>query len=148
MRFIWLPILLAVLVLAPQSRANATTFTMPLDGEAEIVGDLPAPAQISISMAATSLGASYWVVDTSIVQSGSIDGPFAEPQGCVGTTCGTLAGFFVCGGTIGCGITLVPGTVISRTGEAVSFDVSDTSRFLTIDTSVMVNGPLDLDANG
>ena len=26
----------------------------------------------------------------------------------------------------------------------MSFDVSDTSRFLTIDTSVMVNGPLDL----
>ena len=145
MRFIWLPILLAILVFAPQPRANATTFTLPLAGEVEIVGDLPAPVSISVSMVATSLGASYWVFDTDITQSGNIDGPFSEPQGCVGTACGTLAGFFVCGGTIGCGITLLPGTVISRTGEPVSFDVSDTSRFLTIDTSVMVNGPVDLE---
>ncbi len=27
----------------------------------------------------------------------------------------------------------------------MAFDVSDTSRFLTIDTSVMVNGPVDLE---
>ena len=39
----------------------------------------------------------------------------------------------------------MPGSVISRTGEPVSFDVSNTSRFLTMDTSVMVNGPLDLE---
>ena len=145
MRFIWMLILQAALVLAPQFQANATTISMPLIGEVEIVGDIPAPVPISISMTATSLGASYWVLDTSIVQAGNIDGPFSEPQGCVGTTCGTLAGFFVCGGTIGCGISLMPGTVISRTGAPVSFDVSDMSRFLTIDTSVMVDGPLDLE---
>jgi hypothetical protein len=145
MRFIWILILLTVLVFAPQFQANATTFTMPLIGEVEIVGDLPAPVPISISMTPTSLGASYWVLDTSIVQAGNIDGAFSEPQGCVGTTCGTLAGFFVCGGTIHCGISLMPGTVISRTGEAVSFDIADTSRFLTIDTSVRVDGPLNLE---
>jgi hypothetical protein len=145
MRFIWLPILLTALFLTPQSTVNATTFTMPLIGEVEIVGDLPAPVPISISMTATSLGASYWVLNTSILQAGNIDGAFSEPQGCVGTTCGTLAGFFVCGGTIGCGISLMPGAVISRTGAAVSFEVSDASRFLTIDTSVRVDGPLDLE---
>jgi hypothetical protein len=145
MRLIFMPVLLAALFLAPQIQANATTFTMPLIGEVEIVGDLPAAAPISISMSTKSLGASYWVVNTSIVQAENNDGPFSAPQGCVGTTCGTLSGFFVCGGMIGCGISLMPGTVISRTGEAVSFDVSDTSRFLTIDTAVMVNGPLDLE---
>ena len=69
MRFISMPILLAVLAFAPQSKANAATFTMPLIGEVEIVGDLPAPVPISISMSATSLGASYWVVNTSIAAS-------------------------------------------------------------------------------
>ena len=117
MRFIWLPILLTAIFLTPQSKVNATTFTMPLIGEVEIVGDLPAPVPISISMTATSLGASYWVLNTSILQAGNIDGAFSEPQGCVGTTCGTLAGFFVCGGTIGCGISLLPGTVIRAPGR-------------------------------
>jgi hypothetical protein len=54
-------------------------------------------------------------------------------------------GFFVCGGTISCGIELLPGFVISRTGEPVSFDVSDASRFLMIDTSVLINGPVDFE---
>lgn len=142
MRFLWPLVLLATLAFAPPP-ATASTFSLPLAGEIEIVGDIPTPVSISISAAVTPLGASYWVVNIGIEQSGSVGGPFSEPQGCVGAFCGTLAGFYVCGGGIGCGVTLVPGTVMPR-GDPVSFDVSDTSRFLMIDTFVQTDSPVGL----
>ena len=132
------------LMFSAQVTANAVTFNMPPAGEVEIVGDLSTAITVSVSINATPLGASYWALNTSILQSGNIDGPFSEPQGCVGTTCGSLAGFYVCGGMIGCGISLIPGTVISRTGLPMTFGVSDTSRFLTINTSVTTDGLIDL----
>ena len=149
MRLIWSLALLVVLAFAPQPRANASTFNLPLAGQLEVVGDLSGPVSISISLTVTPLGASYWAFETGIEQSSDIGGPFSEPQGCVGTTCGTLAGFYVCGGKIGCGIDYLQGTIVSRDGEPITFDVSDASRFLTIDTSVRTDGPLgfELTAN-
>lgn len=145
MRFIWTLMLVTTLAFAPAAKASASTFILPLTGEVEVVGDISSPVSISLSMTVAPLGASYWVFDTNIQHSGSVSGMFSEPQGCVGTSCGTLAGFFVCGGRIGCGIDLSEGTVISTTGAAVSFDVSDTSRFLLIDTSVRDDSPIGLE---
>ena len=145
MRFILSLVLLVTLVFALAPQASASTFNLPLAGEVEIVGDLPAPVSISVSMTATPLGSSSWVFNSSIQQSSDIGGLFSQPQGCVGAACGTLAGFFVCGSTISCGIELLPGFVISRNGESVSFDVSDASRFLMIDTSVLIHGPVDFE---
>ena len=136
--------LLAAVMFAPLPQASASTFSLPLSGEIEIVGNIPAPVSISISMIVNPLSASYWVVSTSIEQSGSADGPFAQPQGCVGSTCGTFTGFFVCGGRIACGIDPLPGNVASR-GDPVSFSVSDTSRFLTIETTVRDDSPISLE---
>ena len=136
--------ILIALAVPSYTNANAATFNLPSAGEVEIVGNLPTPVTISVSMVATPLQGSYWAIDTSILQAGDIAGPFLAPQGCVGSVCGTLAGFYVCGGRIGCGITLPAGSVISRTGDPISFDVSDASRFLTINTSVTTDGVVDL----
>ncbi len=145
MRFVWALVVLTMSVFAPVIGASASTFNLPLVGEVEIIGDISSPVSISLSMTVNPLGASYWVFDTSVGQSGSINGMFSAPLGCVGTSCGNLAGFYVCGGRINCGIDTLPGTVISRTGEPVSFDVSDTSRFLMIDTSVRDDSPIGLE---
>ncbi len=145
MRFIWSLVLLTTLVFVPAVQASASTFNLPLSGEVEVVGDISGPVLISVSMTVTPLDASYWVIDTSIQQAGSVGGVFSQPQGCVGTSCGTLAGFFVCGGRIGCGIDPSQGTVISTTGASISFDVSDASRFLLIDTSVRDDSPIGLE---
>jgi hypothetical protein len=76
----------------------------------------------------------------------SIGGTLSQPQGCVGSTCGTLAGFHLCGGErIGCGIDYVQGTIASHDGEPITFDVSDASRFLTIDTSVLTDTLIGLE---
>lgn len=137
--------LLTTLVFAPAVKASASTFNLPLSGEVEVVGDISSPVSIVLSMTVTPLAASYWVFDTSINQAGSVGGVFAPPQGCLGTSCGTLDGFFVCGGRIGCGIDPSQGTVISTTGAAISFNISDTSRFLLIDTSVRDDSPIGLE---
>ena len=144
MRFMRWVALLGAMIFAPPLPANASTFSLPLSGEVEIVGNIPSPVSISVSLTVNPLSATYWVVNTSIEQSGDINGPFAQPQGCVGSTCGTLAGFFVCGGRIGCGIDPLPGNVISR-GDPLSFSVSDVSRFLTIETSVRDDSPIGLE---
>jgi hypothetical protein len=145
MRCFWALLLLATLTFSPSTRAGASTFNLPLAGEVEIVGDISIPVSISLSMTVNPLGASYWVFETSIEQSGSANGAFSEPLGCVGASCGNLAGFYVCGGRINCGIEMLLGTVVSRTGEPVSFDVSDTSRFLVINTSVWDDSPIGLE---
>ncbi len=145
MRFIWALMLLATLVLDAPNIASASTYNLPLAGEVEIVGDIPVPISITLSVTVNSLEASFWVFDTSVAQSGSINGVFSQPLSCVGTSCGNLAGFFVCGGRIGCSIDTLPGTVVSRTEEPVTFDVSDTSRFLMIDTTVRDDSPIGLE---
>src|SRR5215831_5405955 len=144
MRFMRWVALLGVLIFAPSFPANASTFSLPLSGEVEIVGNIPSPVSISVSLAVNPLSASYWVINTSIEQSGDVNGPFAQPQGCVGSGCGTLAGFFVCGGRIGCGIDPPPGTVVSR-GDPLTLSISDASRFLLIDTSARDDSPIGLE---
>jgi len=158
MRGVWFLVSLSLCVCALASTSKAATFNVPLTGVIEILGDIPSPVTATFNLAVNPIppvpppanvppvpGFSYDVV---IEQSAQSNGGFFFPQTCIGTACGTFAGFGGCGLQIGCGFLLPAGFVMSRgdgNNPPVPVTVDDANRFFGISGGVAAQGGVLLD---
>jgi len=113
--------------------ANATTVNLPLNSSIYITGDIPNPTSITLVLTHIPPDPISWVGVVSLQQSDHAGGPLVSPTGCIvgESICGLFANFVDC--SDGCGELLPPGYFkVSNLGEAVSINVSDSSRYLEI----------------
>src|SRR5689334_168477 len=126
----------ALLIVGAASVTRASTVSVPVNGKIEIVGDIPSPVSVTAHYDFLFVGFIGVVVESGEIElSGNIAGPFSRFQTCIGSFCGFYSGYFAyCGnggvpGGPGCSDQREAGTV---EGVTVTFNVSDTSRFLLI----------------
>ena len=129
--------LLAVAALAVSfttTSANATTVNLPLNNAIYITGDIPNPTSITLVLTHIPPDPIFWAGLVFLQQSDHAGGPLVLPTGCIvgEPICGLFAGFLDCFEN-SCGMEMLPGSFSVRNlGEAVSINVSDSSRYLEI----------------
>ena len=133
MRCVVLKILLALASGAFPSASIAATFDLPLNGIVQIVGPLPSPISVTAQFNISPISAFGWSREGALFNSS--DGVTFSPfQGCNENGCGLYSGWFDCGGPLGCGGTPQIGSI---SGLSVVFQLSDTSRFIGAQTSLL-----------